>query len=111
MPTIVVNISDAQVTADPRAVIATYSLGSCIAVALYDPQAKVGGMLHYQLPTSSLDPARAGMKPAMFADTGMKSLLAALKACGAHPKRLKVKLAGGAQMLDDNGVFNIGRRN
>src|SRR5688572_20268017 len=87
---VVVHMSDAKVSADPSAVLATYSLGSCIAVALYDPVAQVAGMLHYQLPTSTLDPARAQQNPMMFADSGMQALLDQLERLGAQVKRLKV---------------------
>ncbi len=104
-------MADAKVERDPSAVVATYSLGSCIAVAVYDPVAHVGGMLHYQLPTSTLDPDRAKQNPMMFADTGIELLLKSIFELGAQPKRLKVKLAGAAQILDDKGTFNIGRRN
>jgi chemotaxis protein CheD len=108
---IVVNVSDARSSGDPQATIVTYSLGSCIGVTLYDPVARVGGMLHFQLPTSTLDPARAQQNPSMFADTGMEMLLSQLQSLGGQKKRLKVKLAGAAQMLNDNNLFNIGRRN
>ena len=109
--TTIVHVSDARVSRDPRDVLATYSLGSCIAVVLYDPAAGVGGMLHYQLPTSSLDLGRASANPAMFADTGMELLLKGMAALGAGKSRLKVQMAGGAQMLNDAGLFNIGKRN
>lgn len=108
---IVVNISDAQASKQPQDVLVTYSLGSCIGVSVYDPVAKVGGMLHYQLPTSTLDTQRSRNNPNMFADTGMEQLLKQVEQLGANKKRLKVKLAGGAQMLNDAGLFNIGRRN
>jgi chemotaxis protein CheD len=111
MPHIFVNISDAKVSTDAGAVLATYSLGSCIGVALHDPLAQVAGMLHYQLPTSSLDVDRAKHNPLMFADTGMKHLLGEMEAQGAHKSRLRVALAGAAQILDDAGLFDIGRRN
>lgn len=109
--TIVVNVSDAKTSNDAGAVLATYSLGSCIGVSLWDPVAKVGGMLHYQLPTSTLDPERARQNPMMFADTGMSCLLKQMESLGAQKKRMKVKLAGAAQILNDNNLFNIGRRN
>lgn len=108
---IIVNVSDARVSAESADVLVTYSLGSCIAVALYDPVRRIGGMLHYQLPTSSLDAARAQQNPHMFADTGMRSLLDAMSSAGAEKRRLKVHLAGAAQMLNDNKLFDIGRRN
>ncbi len=108
---IVVTVSDARVSRDPDDTLVTYSLGSCIAVAAYDPVARCGGLLHYQLPSSALDASRASQNPCMFADTGMKHLLAQLQTTGAHKSRLKVKLAGGAEMFDDQGIFCIGRRN
>ena len=109
--TTVVNVSDARASADPREVLATYSLGSCIAVVLHDAVAGVGGMLHFQLPDSSLDSQRAQANPAMFADTGFESILRAMAGLGADKRRCKVQLAGGAQMLNDATLFNIGKRN
>jgi chemotaxis protein CheD len=109
--TIVVRVSDAQTSANPDDVLATYSLGSCIGVTLYDPQAGVGGLLHYQLPASSADPQRAAERPLMFADTGMDWLMKELARLGVEKRRLRVRLAGGAQMLNDSGLFDIGRRN
>ena len=47
----------------------------------------------------------------MFADTGMARLLGDLAALGAQPRRLHVTLAGGAEILDERGVFSIGKRN
>jgi chemotaxis protein CheD len=108
---IVVTVSDARVSADPADVLVTYSLGSCIAVAAYDPVARCGGLLHYQLPTSTLDAGRARENPCMFADTGMARLLDGLARAGANKGRLKIKLAGGAEMIGDKGLFSIGRRN
>jgi chemotaxis protein CheD len=108
---IVVNVSDARVSQDPNDVIVTYSLGSCIAVSVYDPIAHCAGLLHYQLPTSTLDDTRAKDNPCMFADTGMNELLAQITALGGQPRRLQVKIAGGAEILDDKGVFSIGKRN
>lgn len=108
---IVVNISDAKASNDASATLVTYSLGSCIGVSLHDPVAGVAGMLHYQLPTSSMDAERARQCPTMFADTGFEVLLREMERHGAVKKRLKVKLAGAAQMFDDKGVFNIGKRN
>lgn len=108
---VTVNISDAKVSADEEVVLATYSLGSCIGLTLYDPKTKVGGMLHYQLPTSTLDADRAKQNPLMFADTGFAYLLGELLKNGADKKRLKVRMAGAAQMLNDNKLFDIGRRN
>lgn len=108
---IVVDISDAKVSGDPDDVLTTYSLGSCIGVALYDPQAKIGGMLHYQLPSSSLDQPKAEKFPFMFADTGMAILVKKLLSMGAGQKRMQVKIAGGSTMATGPKGFDIGKRN
>src|ERR1700680_199051 len=109
--TMVVGISDCKVTKECDSVLVTYALGSCIAVTLYDPLAKVGGMLHYMLPESALDASKAAQNPFMFADTGIARLLAAVTAKGGVPKRMLVRLAGGAQVLARHGGFQIGKRN
>ncbi len=107
----VVGISDCKISGDPEDLIVTYALGSCIAVVLYDPVAKVGGMLHYMLPDSALDANKAQQNPFMFADTGIPRLIAAVRSQGGLPARWVVRLAGGAQVLDSHGTFQIGKRN
>jgi chemotaxis protein CheD len=107
----VVGISDCKISWDPSDLLITYALGSCIAVVLYDPVAKVGGLLHYMLPDSSLDASKAQQNPFMFADTGIPRLIAGVRSKGALPARLVVRLAGGAQVLDSQGTFQIGKRN
>ncbi len=92
-------------------VLVTYSLGSCIGLAIYDPVAKVGGLLHYMLPESSLDKSKADDNPFMFADTGIPRLFKETYKYGAKKQRMKVVVVGGAQILDQKGLFNIGKRN
>jgi chemotaxis protein CheD len=111
MKSLVVGISDCKVSNDLDSALITYALGSCIAVALYDPATKVGGLLHYMLPESALDAQKAQQNPFMFADTGIRALLEAVTARGGNPRRMVVRLAGGAQVLDSEGVFQIGKRN
>lgn len=108
---IVIGVSDMKVSADPEAVLATFSLGSCIGVAVYDPQVRVGGILHYMLPESELCPEKAAQNPFMFCDTGIPALFKAAYALGAQKRRMKIAIIGGANILDQNGFFNIGKRN
>lgn len=109
--TIVVRISDVQVSDDPEVILVTRALGSCVGVTAYDSVRRIGGMLHYQLPASEIDARRAEHRPAMYADTGLALLFKQLAALGADCRRLKVHLAGGAQMLAGAELFDIGRRN
>lgn len=108
---IVVGVGDLEASSDCNSYLATYALGSCIAVALYDPAARAGALLHFMLPDSSVDRARAAECPALFADTGLPALLEAARAAGAEKSRLKVRLVGGAQVLGGDAATNIGKRN
>jgi chemotaxis protein CheD len=107
----VVGIAELIVTGEPQAVLVTYALGSCIALTAWDPIVKVGGLLHFMLPESGLDTTRGRGNPAMYADTGIPQLFNACIANGAKKQRLVVRAAGGAQVLNDKGVFDIGNRN
>lgn len=111
MGMITVGIGDAQVSNDPEDVLVTYALGSCIALALHDPLAGVAGLLHILLPDSKSSPHKAAMHPCMFADTGIPATFHAAYALGAQKSRVTVRVVGGAQVLDPQGVFNIGKQN
>jgi chemotaxis protein CheD len=111
MADLVVGISDLKVSSNPADSMITYALGSCIAVAVYDPVAKVGGLLHFMLPDSTLDAGKAKDTPAMFADTGIPHLFKSCYKLGADKKRMVVKVAGGASILDESNFFRIGQKN
>ncbi len=111
MNIVTVGIGDLVVSDDRSAVLVTHGLGSCIAVIAYDPRRRVGGMLHFQLPTSWLSPQRATQSPGTFADTGIPLLFERMYAAGCRKEHILVKAAGGGNFHDDNGTFDIGRRN
>jgi chemotaxis protein CheD len=111
MSEIVIGISDFKVSNNINDVLITYALGSCVGVTIYDPVVKVGGLLHFMLPESSLDMRKAGENPAMFADTGIPILFKTCYELGAKKKRMIVKVAGGASILDDANFFRIGQKN
>lgn len=107
----IIGVADLAISDQPDDILITYSLGSCIGVVIFDPVAGVGGMLHYMLPDSSIDKEKASGKPAMFADTGIPMLFKSCYQLGAKKAQIIVKVIGGSQILDDKGVFNIGKRN
>lgn len=110
-PVINVGIADMKMSDDPAAVLTTYPLGSCIGVIIHDPVALVGGILHFMLPESALDPEKAKRNPFIFGDTGIPLLFCQAYNRGAVKERLVVKLVGGARMLNDHGAFDMGGRN
>ena len=82
-----------------HAVLTTSGLGSCVAVALVDERTGARGLLHAMLPEAD-GRSTAVSRPAKYVDTGIDSLIGALDDAGADPRRLKARVAGGAEMLD-----------
>jgi chemotaxis protein CheD len=107
----VVGVGEYKVSSDRGEVLVTYSLGSCLGVAAYDPRAGVGGLLHFKLPHSGLNQEMAQRQPAVFGDTGMTAFLGELLRKGASKPFLEVRLAGGAKSSRAGDLFNIGERN
>lgn len=108
---VVVGIADLSVSNNPNVILTTYALGSCLGIVIYDPVAKVGGLLHAMLPDSTIDPTKAAKQPAMFIDTGIPSLFRAAYEMRAEKHRVHIYVVGGAQIMDSSNFFNIGRRN
>ncbi len=106
-----VGMADYKVGRAPATLI-SYGLGSCIGISLYDPQTKIGGLLHIMLPDSSK--SRSNENRAKFADTGIADMLQELQKMGAVKSRLVAKLAGGAQMFafaNASDIMRVGVRN
>lgn len=108
----IVGIADMQISRDEGDELITYALGSCLGITVYDPEARVGGMLHVMLPLSTIDPRKAQDRPFMFVDTGLPRLFKDCYRIGGVKHRMIVKVAGGANL--QNAVrdqFQIGKRN
>ena len=86
-------------------------LGSCVAVCLFDPQARVGGLNHFMLPMikrSSNDDVDNLLSGAY----AMESLLNALLQRGARKTRLQAKAFGGGTIINTSGAsISIGLKN
>lgn len=108
---IVVGIGESRVASPPALSVATYALGSCVAVVAWDWRLRTGGLLHAMLPDSSIDPVKAKANPSLFVDTGVPAFLRDLLDLGCTTKRLRWCLAGGANMMANSSHFEIGKRN
>jgi len=108
---VIVGVGEMSVSDNPSITLSTYALGSCVAVVAYDPVAKAGGMLHTMLPDSKISPTKAASQPAMFVDTGLPLLLQALAALGTERRRLRIFVAGGANVRCTDDTYRIGERN
>lgn len=106
-----IGISEMRVSTNPADVLVTYSLGSCVGLALYDPTTCIGAMIHCMLPVSKIDPERARSSPCMFTDTGVPLVLQSMLDLGAQKRSIIAKVAGAAKLLDETDTFRIGERN
>lgn len=94
--------------------LSTHALGSCVAVAAFDPVARVGGLLHFMVPSARDLGARAVASqrgPGFAADTGVAGLCGRLLAAGAQRQRLRICAAGAAAMAAGAGGARLGERN
>ncbi len=110
---IILGVGEYGSTVQPDEVIKTYGLGSCVAVLCHDPVSGIVGMLHVALPDSSVAQDRPPTRIGYFADTGVPALFENMQRLGWRKAigQVRVKLAGGASILDPKGTFNIGKRN
>ncbi len=86
-------------------------LGSCVAITLWHPTKKIGGMCHFLLPSR----ATRGTAPldGRYGDEAMELLLQSIRRSGTRPSDYVAHLYGGADTMPDgmNIKFNVGERN
>ena len=102
-----VGIGEYRVVKAPG-VLVSLGLGSCVGVALYDPERKIGGLAHVMLPSSN--GATRVTNPGKYADMAIKMMIQEMVKQGASKRRLLAKIAGGATMFK-NKKSSIGDRN
>lgn len=111
---ITIGISDLAVSNNADETLITYSLGSCIAVLVYDPMVRVAGMIHVMLPDSNIEKMAKNsiaFNPYKYMDTGLPLLIKKCLAMGAKKTTMSISVFGGAQVFDREDYFNIGKRN
>ena len=110
----IVGVADMKISNSGEDVLITHALGSCLGIAIHDPVAGVGGLLHVMLPLSTINPDRAKQNPMVFVDTGVPRLFIECYKVGAKKERLVVSVAGGAVTnghKENEDHFQIGKRN
>lgn len=110
--TIVVKVAELRAGGE-HAELVSLGLGSCVAIILLDPEAKVGGMAHVLLPSRSLS-GRGTASAGKFPETAVPALIEQMVALGAQPRRMSARLVGGASMfanLTPLGAVQMGERN
>ena len=106
-----VGMADLKLCKSPDS-FTTLGLGSCVGVAIRDPQTKIGGLAHVMLPDSTRITNNVNIYK--FADTGIEELVKQIKALGGNPSRMVAKIAGGAQMFafqNKSDMIRVGEQN
>jgi chemotaxis protein CheD len=111
LTTISIGLGELVVSRDSSDILVAYGLGSCLGIGMFDPKARVAGMVHAVLP----EHLNAGdQKSPKYVDWGIFTLLEKMLQAGADRNRLIIRMAGGANMLINSSLsntFDIGTRN
>lgn len=106
MKRVVINIGELAVSKEPASLETI--LGSCVAVCLWDPQRRIGGLNHYLLPCEQ----RGAEKSTLYGRTSIDTLIAQIVAMGAEIGTLRAQIFGGGTVISAlEGLFNIGDEN
>jgi chemotaxis protein CheD len=107
---LVAGIGELVVTRDTSLHLVAYGLGSCVALAAWDPVTKAAALGHFMLPSGAAGPTPG--TPVKFVDGGLDHFLHAFKSIGGQLPRAQLKAAGGAAMLAIMSAgMDIGQRN
>jgi chemotaxis protein CheD len=113
MATKVIGIGEIGICKNPGDSVKTYALGSCVALIIFAPKIPAVGMAHIALPDSTIGVnGRTKTLPGYFADVAIPNLINEFKRLGVVKNHeVRIKVVGGANIMDPDGHFNIGKRN
>ena len=107
---IVIGIGDVAYSDDQTEQIITHALGSCVAVIIHCVSTKRTAMAHVVLPT--IQNTTKPIKEAYYADSALKDMLTYfLKDNRCRKSYLNIHLIGGAGLLNEHDLFQVGRKN
>lgn len=99
--------------AKPPHLLTAVGLGSCMAVALYDKEVKIGGLAHIVLPY--MKEAKSKSFSTRFSDAAISRMIEEMRKEGANQRNIKAKIFGGANMFPEiiypNSIMDVGKRN
>lgn len=72
-------------------------LGSCVAVALYDPETKIGGLNHYLLP----EPSPHDQVIPRYGTVAIAELITQMQRLGANSSCMQAKIYGGGNVISN----------
>ncbi|MGQ0605375.1 MAG: chemotaxis protein CheD [Candidatus Nitrosotenuis sp.] len=106
-------MGEARVADNSDSTLVTF-VGSCVALCLFEPNKKIGGLAHIMLPEAGQNVTINQNTNGKYADHAINYLLTKMQERGAKLSKIKAKIAGGAQIFKTetgSGLFTIGERN
>lgn len=106
-----VRVAMAEIKVESKPIELVTNVGSCVAICLYNPMSKCGGLAHIMLPNSAIAPQ--DFPPGKFADTAIPVLVEALREYTEEEPYISAKIAGGANIfkVENNDGPTIGEKN
>lgn len=108
---IAVGLAEMKVTNHPHSCLTASLVGSGVVIAIYDPEVRVGGLVHCMLPRFEIDEQAAMENPARFVDSAIPKLYKRCYKLGAVKERVLCFVAGAAEILEGAEEFSLGREN
>jgi chemotaxis protein CheD len=104
-------VAMAEMKVESKPIELVTSVGSCVALCLYDSANRCGGLAHIMLPNSAIAPQ--DFLPCKFADTAVPALAKAVRKISGKETGLSAKIAGGANIFSNlnNNCPSIGVKN
>ena len=100
MPNLIaVGLAEIKWSASPGDVLTAFSLGSCVGVAIWDPERRAGAMAHVVLPQSPSGWTESMADFGKYADTAVRHLHNRFVRNGTGVAGMRVWIAGGAHVL------------
>jgi len=108
---IIIGIGEYGISNKKEDVLKTFALASCVGVTMYCPKVSAAGMVHIALPMNQTINESLS-KPCYYASLGVPLLLDKMeKEFNCKQKDLVIQLFGGADSVNKNDYFLIGRKN
>ena len=88
--------------------IVTTILGSCVAVCLWTPNSRIGGINHFMLPFWNGE----GLPSPKYGNVAIPKLIEKMATLGIKREHLRAKIFGGSSLLQNSsGLLVVGERN
>ncbi|MBY0574450.1 MAG: chemotaxis protein CheD [Undibacterium sp.] len=87
-------------------------LGSCVAITMWHPEKKIGGMCHYMLPKHNRNAHKSHLD-GKYAEDAMQMFLHEIKVSRTHTREYEVKIFGGGNQFPhhEQSIFTISDKN